>query len=804
MAIEVPIEQLRKICDPQLLDCDTSQEVKPLESIIGQKRAVKALKFGLGIKSSGFNTYVAGMPGTGKETAVRRFLEEEAKDKPVPNDWCYVNNFQDSYLPKALNFPPGQAKTFKADMAALISSAKRDIRTVFESDEYIVKREELLKALHLQHDALLAQLNEKVRKEGFLIKSTPLGLLAIALDKEGKPLDDEGFASLNLEEQARIAQRREELKTELKAVLRQGKELQQNTDKKLEKLDQSVAMFALNHLIEDIQEKYRELPDVIAYTVEVKDDILNHLSDFQVEPKSEQTLSLSNTADKDSILKRYEVNVLVENEGLDGVPVITELNPTYNKLFGRIEKEAQFGTLITDFTMIRNGSLHRANGGYLVLPVEEVLTNLFTWDSLKRALINQEIAIEEASERLGFVTSKSLQPEPIPLKVKVILIGRPILYYLLHTYDKDFSELFKVKADFDTRMARTPENIRDYVAFTSTLCNEEKLRHLDRSALVKVIEHSSRLAEDQEKLSTKFGELSDVIREASFYATEEDSPYTTAAHIQKAVREHFYRSNLIQERIQELITRGTLLIDVTDQKVGQINGLSVAKVGDIFFGQPSRITATTSLGKGDLIDIEREAELSGPIHTKGVMILTGYLAETFAQERPLSLSARLVFEQSYSGVEGDSASSAELYALLSSLSGIPIKQGIAVTGSVNQKGEIQAIGGVNEKIEGFFDVCQAKGLTGEQGVLIPESNVKHLMLKEEVVAAVQEGRFHIWSVKTVDEGIDLLTGIKAGERREDGTFEQGTISASIDQRLNELAEAASEFAQENGEEKKRI
>ncbi|HID86001.1 MAG TPA: Lon protease family protein, partial [Anaerolineae bacterium] len=456
--------------------------------------------------------------------------------------------------------------------------------------------------------------------------------------------------------------------------------------------------------------------------------------------------------------------------------------------------------LVTDFTMIREGSLHRANGGYLVLPAEEVLRNLFSWDGLKRALRNKEIAIEEAGERLGFIATKSLRPEPIPLDVKVVLIGRTSLYHLLYALDEDFSELFKVKADFDISMDRTEENINDYAAFVCTVCEEEGLKHLDRSALAKIVEYGSRLAEDQEKLSTRFGEISDVIREASFYATQEDLPYVTADHVKRAIEERFYRSNLLQEKIREMIERGTIMIDVEGEEVGQVNGLSVISLGDIAFGRPSRITATIGLGREGLIDIEREAKLGGPIHTKGVMILSGYLAEKYAQDKPLTLSSRLVFEQSYSGVEGDSASSTELYAILSSLSGLPIQQSIAVTGSINQKGEVQAIGGVNEKIEGFFEVCKAKGLTGEQGVIIPESNVKNLMLKEEVVEAVEQRKFHIWPVKTVDEGIEILTGVPAGERREDGTFEEGTVNYLVDKRLRELAETMRRFARPEEEE----
>lgn len=801
MRNEIPVERLHKICEPQLLGCQTSEEVKPLETIVGQERAVKALQFGLGIKGLGFNTFVAGVPGTGKETAIKRFLDEVAKDKPMPSDWCYVNNFKDPYCPHALCFPPGQAKAFQTDMRELIAHARRDIRLIFESEEYAAKRAEAFKAIQRQKDKLLGELSDQVKAEGFAIQSTPMGIMTMPL-QDGKPITDEQFLALDKTEREEMLERQGRLQGVLQKAMRQMKNLDKSAGKKLEALDREVALFALNHLVEDLEEKYQELPEVVAYLKAVKIDILENLADFRAEPQTESPSLFQGLDGQAPITKKYEVNVLVDNGGLQGAPVVMELNPTYNNLFGRIEKEAQFGAMLTDFTMIRAGCLHRANGGYLVLPIEDVIRNLFSWDSLKRALRNREITIEEASERLGFITTKSLRPEPFPLAVKVVLIGQPIYYYLLHAYDKDFSELFKVKADFDTRMERTDENIRNYAAFTSNLCHEEDLKHLDSSALVKIVEYGSRLAEDQDKLSTKFGELADVIREASFYATQDNVLYTTAVHVKKAIEERYYRSNLLQEHIKEMIKRDTLLIDIAGQKVGQVNGLAVINLGDITFGRPNRITASLGLGREGLIDIEKQAELGGPIHTKGVLILSGYLTEKFAQDKPLSLSARLVFEQSYAGIEGDSASSAELYALLSSLSGLPIKQGIAVTGSVNQKGEVQAIGGVNEKIEGFFEVCQAKGLTSEQGVVIPESNLKHLMLKEEVVATVKEGRFHVWAVKTIDEGIEVLTGIKAGERREDGTFEKETVSYFVAERLNELAEAARAFAGMNGDEKK--
>jgi lon-related putative ATP-dependent protease len=495
------------------------------------------------------------------------------------------------------------------------------------------------------------------------------------------------------------------------------------------------------------------------------------------------------------------VNLIVDNSGLTGAPVIIERNPTYNNLFGLIEQEARFGALVTDFTMIRRGSLHRANGGYLVLPAEELLSNPLAWESLKRALENREIIIEEAGEKLGIFSTKTLRPQAIPLNVKVILIGRPDVYQLLLRYDERFKELFKVKVDFDSQMPWTNDNVADYSALVTTVCETEDLRHLDSSALSRLVEHGSRVVENQTKLSTHFGEIADVVREASYYAGQDKADLVTAGHVRKAIEERYYRSSLIQERIQEMIARDVIMIDVAGERVGQVNGLSILGTGDIAFGQPSRITVSLGLGREGLVDIEREAKLGGPIHTKGVMILSGYLAGKFAQDKPLSLTARIVFEQNYSGVDGDSASSTELYAILSALSGSPIRQNIAVTGSVNQNGEVQAIGGVNEKIEGFFEVCKAKGLMGDQGVLIPRSNEINLMLKEEVVEAVREGKFHIWSVDTIDEGIEILTGVPAGQRGEDGAFAEDSIFSKVDRRLRDMALSLIEFGKGNQEDK---
>jgi len=610
---------------------------------------------------------------------------------------------------------------------------------------------------------------------------------------KGKPVSEEELLMLPQKVKDAIQEKRARLEPELRNIMRQFLDLDQKIRGEVKKLNRDVALYAIGHLVNALIEKYKASSEVAAYLQDAQKDILDTLAQFVKRGEPQQQKPFPVPWMKEEPFKKYEVNIIVDNSNAKGSPVVIESNPTYHNLFGRTEKEVQLGGLITDFTMIRGGALHKANNGYLIVPVEELLRRPFAYDGLKRALRDGHIIIEELEARYGFVVTKSLKPQPIPLTVKVILIGNPSLYRLLFTRDMEFTELFKVKAEFDTTMARTEANLQQYAAFVCTLCQKENLKHLDGSGLAKLVEYSSRLAGDQQKLSTRFAEVADIVREANFYATQENSNLATGAHVKKAIEEKIYRSKLIQEKIQEMIQRGVLLIDTDAEKIGQVNGLSVMGLGDYAFGSPSRVTASVGLGKEGVIDIEREAKMGGPIHTKGVLILSGYLNEKYARDKPLSLSARLVFEQNYGGVEGDSASSTELYAILSALSGLPIKQSIAVTGSVNQKGEVQAIGGVNEKIEGFFEVCKAEGFTGKQGVMVPESNVQNLMLKEEIVGAVKAGKFHIYAVKTIDEGMEVLTGVKTGKRREDGTFENGTLNHKVDKHLKAMAEKLKEF-----------
>jgi lon-related putative ATP-dependent protease len=788
MIHELSATELHRTCDPKSLHCESSAQIGSLGAIIGQERAVRAMRFGLDIRDWGFNIFVAGMPGTGRTTAVERFLEEIAITKPVPTDWCYVHNFEDNYRPHAIRLPAGRAHEFQKDMEGLLRSITQEIRTAFEGEQYAAQQENSLKSFQEQKEKIIEEIGEFARQNDFGLQVTPMGIISIPL-KNGEPLSEKNFKALSEKEREKLKQTQEKIQDSIEAVVRQTRALDNSAHEALEQLDQQVAHFVLDHLMAALVEKYQQLPDVINYLQAVEHDILENIAQYKSDApeKERQVLGVRRVP-----TDKYRINMLVDNSKLQGAPVIVEMNPTYSNLFGRIEQEAFMGALITDFTLIRGGSLHRANGGFLVLPAEDVIRNPFTWESLKRCLHNRQIAIEEPVERPVFIT-KSLRPEPIPLDVKVILIGRREIYELLLMYDEHFSELFKVKADFDTQMEWTDEHVQQYAGFVCELCETQNLTHLDPSGLARVVEHGARLAEDQDKLSTRFGEIADVIREANYYAKQNKAELIAASHIERAIEERYYRSSLIQERIEEMITRDMLKIDVCGAAVGQVNGLSVLQLGDISFGQPNRITASIGLGKSGVVNVEREAEMSGPTHTKGVLILSGYLAQVFAQDKPLSLNADLVFEQNYGGVDGDSASSTELYAILSALSEIPINQGIAVTGSVNQKGEVQAIGGVNEKIEGFFAVCKAKGFNGKQGVMIPASNVCNLMLKQEIVDAVNSGQFHIWSATCIEEGIEVLTGVSAG-KKEDGSFIPDSIFARADMRLAKMADELTKFS----------
>ena len=789
-ASELTPEQLRLECPPDQVGCETSRELDPVEGIIGQERALKALKFGVEMKGKGFNVYAAGPPITGRRPATRSFLEGIAKARPVPSDWVYVNNFQNSYEPKALMLPPGKSRAFQKDLKNFIEQAKRAIPSALQSGEFLSRTNAITKKAVAERNKILNDLSKQAKTLGYAVRMTQLGINVVPV-VDGKPVSQEDFDSLPARVKKKYDQSRDAMRTGLDKSGKEINELDTKTVEELKKLREDSVHYAIGGLMENLLSRYQDLPQVAKHLSEVRDDILENTEVFT--PREVEEKSGADTPDPpegklpDNAFRRYDVNVIVDNSDLKGAPVIIEDNPTVTNLLGKVEYESRFGALVTDFTLIKGGSLHKANGGFLVVGVNELLTNQFSYEGLKRALQAEKLQVEDSGQRLGGAT-KTPVPEPIPLNVKIILVGDHATYQALYTLDPDFQILFKVKAHFDDSIERNDKNQKTYGSFVHTLCERESLNHLEASALAQVIEYGSRLAEDQSKLSTKFPQIADLIREANLYSTQEESKTIKSAHIKKALDEKVYRSNLLDEKVKEMIQRGIILIDTSGVKVGQVNGLSVISLGDFDFGQPSRITASLGLGRRGIIDIERESKLGGQIHTKGVLIISGYLENKYAQDKRLSLSCRLVFEQSYGGVEGDSASSTELYAILSALSGLPIKQNLAVTGSVNQKGEVQAIGGVNEKIEGFYQTCRVKGLKGDEGVMIPKSNVQHLMLNEEIVAAVKQGRFHIYPITTIDEGIEVLTGVKAGVLKGDGTYEAGSVHHRVTKRLVEMSQ----------------
>jgi lon-related putative ATP-dependent protease len=791
----LPLKDYRAVYDPDKVDCTSTDKLEPSDEIIGQERAQKALHFGLGIQEKGFNIYVAGLPGTGRKTAVNNFLYELARGKPKADDWIYVNNFTNPYEPIAIRLSSGSAIQFKADMGAFIEGARRALPRAFESEDAEAKRQKALFDLGEERKALVKQANESAEKQGFSLQIGPSGMMIVPVI-DGKPIKAEDFEALPEKTRDKIVKKREKLDVELRVLFRKVREIDVKGMETSLKLRNEIALDSIGPLLKDLEERYGTNGAVLTYIENVRKDILDNLGIFlgtaqpaaeQIPPQFQQFLA------KDLAFRRYEVNIVVDNGSSVGAPVVFEETPSYQNLLGRSEKEVQFGVVTTDFMMIRPGSLHKANGGYLVIPVLDLFRYPFAWEGLKSALKTEKIRVEEPGNQAGFISTRGLKPQPIPLNVKVVLIGTPEINQILHQGDPDYPSLFKVRADFDLTMDRNDVSAKKYALFICALCNKFKLKHLENKAVAKIVEYGSRLADDQRKLSTRFAMVADLIKEANYYANQDGSKYISVEHIEKAVEEKVYRSNLIQQKIQEYIERGIFLIETEGSAVGQINGLSVMGLGDISFGRPSRVTASVAVGREGIIDIERHAQTGGPSHTKGVLILGGYLASKFAQDKPLSLNAKLVFEQSYGGVDGDSASSTELYAILSALSGLPIKQGIAVTGSVNQKGEVQAIGGVNEKLEGFFEVCKARGFAGENGAMIPASNVQNLMLKEEVLEAAEQGKFNIYPVNTIDEGIEVLTGVPGGARKADGSFKKDTVNYLVDKRLREMAETGRAF-----------
>ena len=785
----LPISKLRRVCKPAALRFKTTNDLPLVDDIIGQPRALRAIDFGLDVRGPGFNIFVLGYGGSGRMTTAERALVEHAAEQPTPGDWVYVHNFKDPLRPRAMRLPAGRARPLKQDMIGLVNFLKSDLRRTFEAEGYQRAATQLVRALDNQRAALLQEFDQRARPQGFtLARSEQQGLFVAPIGPQGEPATTEELAALSDEQRAALEQTQPAVEDDFNAVMRRAHDLELEARAKLQELDRQTAASTIDPLLDQLIVRYQaDCPEVADYLEETRGDIIAHAADFRdgaIEPEEEPP----NGEPAIDPLLRFQVNVLVDHGETHGAPIVFETNPTFMNLVGRIERDVQLGENVLDFTMLRAGALQRANGGYLVLRAADVLKDSNTWDALKRALLTGQVVIEDPGTRVQMFSTRTLESEPIPLDVKVMLLGTPHLYYDLYHYDEEFARLFKVKAEFASEMARTPENEQAYALFVRARCAEHNLPPFDAGAVAQIVEYGSRAVEDQTKLSTQFGDIADLIIEAAHWAQKANRAEVTAADVRKALEEWRYRSNLIEEETQQPIADGTIKIEVEGEVVGQINGLTVIEYGEYQFGHPTRISARIYVGRSGVMVIEREVHLSGRLHNKGVLTLEGYLHGQYATKEPLSLAASLSFEQNYSEIEGDSASSTELYVLLSALADLPIKQGIAVTGSVDQQGRVQPVGGVQYKIEGYFDVCRARGLTGEQGVMIPATNIKNLMLREDVVAACSEGQFHVWVVDTIDEGLQLLTGVKAGRRGKSGEFTRNSVHARVVAKLKSIAE----------------
>jgi predicted ATP-dependent protease len=803
---EIPAEKLTWRCDLSYLPFTCTAEMTPLEDFIGQDRAIRAIEFGLGVNKPGFNIFVTGLTGTGKTSIIKAFLKKATVkqaapilDAPKPEDWCYVYNFTDADRPHALKIRRGWGKALKADMDQLVQNLQREAKKMFESDEYAHQRQEMIEQLQKKQQGMMEGLMEEASRNGLALRMTPSGIVLLPV-KDGKPMQDSDYLALSSAEKKRLEESRGEIEKKVEDTLREGKKLEREIAEKLDAAETQAADYLVRLPFAELKQKYKDYPKVLAYLDGVRDHILKNLQRFKTAdaaPAAGALMAMQlGEAPGDPFLP-YRVNVFVDNSDAQGPPIIVETNPTYHNLFGVVEKKPIVGGYVTDFTLIKAGSISRANGGYLVLYDRDVLSNAGVWEALQRVIKNHELRIEEPGAFFGFIPPQGLRPEPIPTDTKIIMIGDPSLYRTLASLDPDFRETFKVKADFNFEIDRTQENITAFACFISDYCTREGLRHFDTGGVARVIEQCARQVEDQNKLSTRFSDTVDLLIESDFWAAKDDAELVAGKHVERAIVEKTFRLNLIEKRLQELIAEGTVLVDVDGAVVGQVNGLAVYQMGDFSFGKPSRITAKTFMGRGGIINIERESKLSGKTHDKGVLILAGYLGGKYAQQTPLSLSSSICFEQSYDGVDGDSASSTELYAILSSLSEIPVAQGIAVTGSVNQNGEVQAIGGVNQKIEGHYDVCRLKGLTGKQGVMVPRANLRSLMLRSDVVEAVKSGKFHIYAVSTIDEGIEVLTRTSAGERDGEGGYPEGSVNHRVQKKLQQFTEQQKRLSAEN-------
>ena len=804
---EVPIEQLRWSCDLEKADFASTDDLKPCNKILGQERALKALELGLNMEYPGYNLFITGKSGTGRSTTIKKLLKDRKRENVIFDDKCYVHNFKDPDMPRAISLPAGQGNQFKKDMENLVNTLKKHIPSLLESEKYQKSKDAITENFKNKQHGLVKEFEDKVKSENFTVVQVQIGpytkpdILPV-INK--KPTNLENLENMveeskfSREEFEKIKQKHQEFSREITQISKKINNLQKDLSKQLNELENKMITPLVEEETAEIQKKYKN-KSIDSYLNEVKKNVLENISRFQENKEQNPAIPGLRLPQAKDTFTDYSVNVLVDNSDTQCSPVIIETHPSYKNLFGIIERRMdRTGHWVTDFTKIKAGSLLRANGGFLVVNALDLLLEPGVWPSLKRTLLNQKIEPETYDPFPMFSTS-ALKPEPIECNVKVIMIGDPFIYQLLYFRDQDFEKIFKVKADFDTVTENNAQNLYQYACFIKQLCEREKLQPFDYNGISGVIEYAVRLAGRQNKISTHFNNLVDLLREANYWAKRENQNTIRKRHVSQAIKERIERLNLIEEKIQEMIEQGTLMIDTEGAVIGQVNGLSVYDLGEYSFGKPTRITARTSMGRAGIINIEREADLSGKTHNKGMLILSGYLRSKYAQDKPLTISASICFEQSYSGVDGDSASSTEAYALISSIANLPLRQDIAVTGSMNQKGEIQAIGGVNQKIEGFYSVCKAKGLTGTQGVIIPETNIPDLMLREDIVEAIKEKKFHLYSVKTIDQGIEILTGRKAGKKLENGKFEKNSVNNLVNQKLLEFAIKLKKFSEEKEE-----
>jgi lon-related putative ATP-dependent protease len=794
---EVPIIALRPHIDPESLPFETTASLEPLkDGVVGQVRAIDAIQFGMGMKEPGYNIFIAGPAKAGLSYIARTFLEEQARQEPTPPDWCYVFNFKEPDKPRSLQLTAGRGREFKKDLEELINALQAKIPEVFDSDDYRSKESELHHAFEQIRREIIDELSELAKEEGFILQFSQVGMVIIPSTKDGQPIGQEELTQLSDEEKKDLREKSDILQGKMKEAIKKIREAEARFKEKHVKLDSEIAMFVVEQVTEASLEKYQNEPHVLDHLQLVQEDILENIDDFKKKPEAQQQAGPFPMPPREAVFRKYDVNVLIDNAQAEGAPVVIESNPAYPNLFGSIERQAWFGALFTDFTMIKPGALHKANGGYLVMKALDLLKWYLSWEALKRALRDQEIKIEDLGELYGLFSTRTIKPEPIPLNVKLVLTGDPWIYQLLYIYDDRFQKLFKVKAHMDDQMDATDQTLHQCAQMISRFCEQNHIRHLDRGGVARVMEYSMELTEDRDKLSLELGNISDLIKEANYFAGRDGVEFIRREHVETAIEKRIFRSNLVEERVKEYVKKDILWVETEGNKVGQVNGLSVLMTGDHEFGKPNRITAVVSVGREGVVAIERESKMSGNIHTKGVMILSSFIRERFAHNKPISLTASLTFEQSYGMVEGDSASSTELFVLLSALAEVPIQQGLAVTGSVSQKGEIQPVGGVTCKIEGFFDICKHKGLTGQQGVIIPAKNIRNLMLKQQVVDAVKAGQFHIYPISTIEEGVEILTGLQAGELQPDGTYPEDTLFRKADDRLKAIAEIVKAFGKD--------